>query len=56
MTWDAIHQQWIMVLQQSDRTMFMVLKLERLETSFGFWQRNWSSWRCWECPDFSHAS
>jgi levanase/fructan beta-fructosidase len=53
MTWDAIHQQWIMVLAAGDRTMFYGsknLKDWKLLSDFG--KDIGAHGGVWECPDF----
>jgi levanase/fructan beta-fructosidase len=43
MTWDAIQQQWIMVLVKATEQCCMV-QFERLEASFDFGRILWSWW------------
>ena len=53
MTWDAIHQQWIMVLAAGDKTMFYSSKnLKDWELLSGFGKEIGAHGGVWECPDF----
>ena len=53
MTWDAIHEQWLMVLAAGDKTMFYTsknLKEWTLQSDFG--SDIGAHGGVWECPDF----
>ena len=53
MTWDAIHQQWIMVLAAGDKTMFYRSKnLKDWELLSDFGKDIGAHGGVWECPDF----
>lgn len=53
MTWDAIHQQWIMVLAAGDKTMFYRSKnLKNWELLSDFGKEIGAHGGVWECPDF----
>lgn len=53
MTWDAIHQQWVMVLAAGDKTMFYGSKnLKDWELLSDFGQSIGAHGGVWECPDF----
>jgi levanase/fructan beta-fructosidase len=50
MTWDAIHQQWIMVLQQEIEQCFMVLKnLKEWALLSDFGRKLGAHGGVWEC-------
>jgi len=54
MTWDAIHQQWIMILAAGDKTMFYRSKnLKDWELLSDFGKGIGAHGGVWECPDFS---
>ena len=53
MTWDAIHQQWIMVLAAGDKTMLYRSKnLKEWELLSDFGKGIGAHGGVWECPDF----
>jgi levanase/fructan beta-fructosidase len=53
MTWDAIHQQWLMVLAAGDKTMFYGSKnLREWELLSDFGKDIGAHGGVWECPDF----
>lgn len=53
MTWDAIHQKWIMVLAAGDKTMFYGSKnLKDWELLSDFGKEIGAHGGVWECPDF----
>ncbi len=53
MTWDAFHQQWIMVLAAGDKTMFYGSKnLKNWELLSDFGKDIGAHGGVWECPDF----
>lgn len=53
MTWDAIHQQWIMALAAGDKTMFYSSKnLKEWELLSDFGKAIGAHGGVWECPDF----
>lgn len=53
MTWDAIHQQWLMVLAAGDKTMFYTSKnLKEWSLLSDFGKEIGAHGGVWECPDF----
>ena len=53
MTWDAIHQQWLMILAAGDKTMFYGSKnLREWELLSDFGKDIGAHGGVWECPDF----
>ena len=52
-TWDAIHQQWLMVLAAGDKVHFYISKnLKDWEKQSEFGRRIGAHGGVWECPDF----
>ena len=52
-TWDAIHQQWLMVLAAGDKVHFYISKnLKEWEKQSEFGNRIGAPGGVWECPDF----